>query len=302
MAARIDPGALGARAGRVAAAPFLGGVVVHEASSGRIFQLNETAARAWYGFRAGNDPEAVVDRLAGGQKINRAIVRRDVRAFAGTLQRAGLLRPQDTVESRTVVADPPTGHAPALRACYCVGEVTAEITCYPGSIAGSFAHLAAPARVADDVAPEIRLAVYQDRAGFVLTRDNFLVERVATAAGARWTLVQELVTAGRRRRWLALLHASAVATPAGCLLLCGDSGAGKSTLLAGLLFAGFEFVTDDILPLEAATRMVWPVGLAISVKQGSWSAVGTMFPHLADAPVVRFGRRTMRYLSQVLTA
>lgn len=292
----MDLGAGSADSDQVAAAPSLDGLVIHEAGSGRIFQLNETEARAWYGLRAGDDPEAVVEGLAHGQSIDRRIVRRDVRAFAGTLKRAGLIRPKDAVELWDVVAEPTPRPAPALRACYRVGEVTAEIACYPGSIAGSFSRLAVPVEVGPDLVPEVRVTLHRDRGAFVLTRDGHVVDRQVGAPAARWALVRALVSAGRRRRWLALLHASAVATPAGCLVLCGDSGAGKSTLLAGLLFAGFEFVTDDILPLEAGTGLVWPVGLAISIKQGSWPTVDRMFPHLADAPVVRFGGRAMRYL------
>jgi hypothetical protein len=109
-------------------------------------------------------------------------------------------------------------------------------------------------------------------------------------------MVRQLVSAARRRPWLALLHAGAIALPAGCLLLCGDSGAGKSSLLAGLVHAGFPFMADDIVPLEEGSGLVWPVRLAISIKNGSWPAIGSLFPQLAGAPVVRFGGRTMRYL------
>jgi hypothetical protein len=50
------------------------------------------------------------------------------------------------------------------------------------------------------------------------------------------------------------------------------------------------------VPLEEGTKRVWPVRLAISIKQDSWSVVDPLFPELASAPTVRFGDRTMRYV------
>ena len=158
------------------------------------------------------------------------------------------------------------------------------------------APLAAPTMVPDGTSARARLALFRARDAFVLTYDDRLVDRLDTAPAARWALVRQLVSAARSRPWLALLHAGAIALPASCLLLCGDSGAGKSSLLAGLVHAGFPFVADDILPLEAGSKLVQPVPLAISIKRGSWPAIGLLFPELADAPVVRFGGRTMRYL------
>jgi hypothetical protein len=184
-----------------------------------------------------------------------------------------------------------------LDAVYRVGEVAVRVSCYPAAVAAAFAPLAAPARLPDDPTEvEARLALFRDRGAFVLTRDDRIVEKLDTAPAARWALVRHLVSEGGRGRWLALLHAGAVATPAGCLLICGESGAGKSTLLAGLVHAGLAFVADDIVPLEEGTGLVWPVQLAMSIKQDSWSLLGPLFPELADAPTVRFGGRTMRYL------
>jgi hypothetical protein len=136
------------------------------------------------------------------------------------------------------------------------------------------------------------------RAGeiFVLTRDDQVVDQLDTAPAARWAMVRQLVSVGTHRSWLALLHAGAVATPAGGLLLSGDSGAGKSSLLAGLVHAGFPLVADDIVPLEERSGLVWPVRLAISIKNGSWPVIGSLFPELADAPVISFGGRAMRFL------
>ena len=56
-----------------------------------------------------------------------------------------------------------------------------------------------------------------------------------------------------------VLHASAVATPAGAVVLMGHKGAGKSTTAAALVAAGGALIADDIVALapEATTPRVW---------------------------------------------
>jgi hypothetical protein len=271
-------------------------MVVHEPRAGRLFHLNGTAAEVWRSLRAGGRDEAVVRDLVRSREVDAATARRDLEAFRAALTEAGLLGPPEAREPAPVSGTRPPRGAPALDAVYRVGEVPVRVVCHPAAVAASFAHLAAPALVPDADDAEVRLALYRARGAFVLARDGRLVGRFPTPALARWAAVRQLVAAGRPRPWPAMLHAGAVATPAGAVLLCGDSGAGKSTLLAGLLHAGHGFLADDILPLEAGTGLVWPVRLAISVKRGSWPVVGALFPGLAAAPAVRLGSRTMRYL------
>jgi hypothetical protein len=225
------------------------------------------------------------------------VVRRDIRGFVDALRGAGLLGQRETFDGQGAdeeVRAP--ARPPALAAVYQIGEIALKVVCHPEDIAAAFAPLAAPARMPDDTAVEGCLALFRDRGAFVLMRDDRVIERLDTAPAARWALVRQLASTAGRGTSLALLHAGAVATPAGCLLICGESGAGKSTLLAGLVHAGLAFVADDIVPLEENTGLIRPVPLAISVKQDSWHLVGGLFPELASAPTVRFGDRTMRYL------
>ena len=277
----------------IGSAPFLDGVVVHDGRTGRLFQLNHTAAQVWRSLRDGDHEDAIVGTLARTHGIDPVAVRGDLAAFAGALQRAGLLGPREASDEGAERRPPQ--QTPALDAPYRIGELTVQVTCYPAEIAAAFAPLAAPALMPEGTFAQVRLALFRAGSAFVLTCDDRLVERLDTAPAARWAMVRQLVSAGRRRPWLALLHAGAIALPAGCLLLCGDSGAGKSSLLAGLVHAGFPFMADDIVPLEEGSGLVWPVPLAISIKDGSWPAIGSLFPELTGAPIVRFGGRTMRY-------
>lgn len=51
-----------------------------------------------------------------------------------------------------------------------------------------------------------------------------------------------------------VLHASAVAMPAGAVAFAGPSGSGKSTLAAALAAGGFPLLTDDCLVVEPSCR------------------------------------------------
>jgi Coenzyme PQQ synthesis protein D (PqqD) len=280
---------------QIGAAPFFDQLVVHDGRTGRLFRLNQAAAQIWRALRDGDREDAIAAVLARCHGLDPEAVRGDLEAFVAAARRAGLLTTGAAGDAGSAELPSPR-RQPALDAAYRLGEVVVRVSCYCPDIAAAFAPLAAPALVPEMASAQIRLALFRASGAFVLTRDERVVDRLDTAPTARWALVRELVSAARRRPWLALLHAGAVALPAGCLLLCGDSGAGKSTLLAGLVHAEFPFLADDVAPLEQGSGLVWPVPLAISVKRGSWPVIGGLFPELAAAPVVRFGDRTMRHL------
>ena len=80
------------------------------------------------------------------------------------------------------------------------------------------------------------------------------------------------------------------------------SGAGKSTLTGLLVASGLELVTDDYAPIEAGTRLLWPVPFGLSVKEGSWPVLAPHFPAIANTPIVRTRARRQRYLAAVSRA
>ena len=275
----------------LATAPFPGGALLHDPRSGKLFRLNGTAKAAWDAIRRGGDRRAIVRELVRRYDVEPAQAQSDLAAFFGALRRSGLLGIE---RRRTGQPPPPARSQPALDATYRIGGASIRVSCYSPRVGAGFAPLAAPALARAGGAPGVRISLYFQRGGYHLLRDGRPIGIFPTAPAARWGLVRELVSSAGGP-WLALLHAAAVATPAGCLLLCGGSGAGKSTLLAGLIHAGARFMSDDIAPLQAGSRLVWPTPLAISAKRGSWRTLGRLFPQLEDAPIVRFGGRTMRY-------
>ena len=75
------------------------------------------------------------------------------------------------------------------------------------------------------------------------------------------------------------VHAAGVAAEGRCLLLSGTSGSGKSTLSVALLRAGFDFLGDDMVFLEAGENLsvfAFPETLDVTDKTVSF------FPELRE--------------------
>lgn len=101
------------------------------------------------------------------------------------------------------------------------------------------------------------------------------------------------------QRGLLPLHASAVATEAGCVAFAGHSGAGKSTLVAFLAQNGYRLLGDDVCPVsvsDVATPFALPwiprvrllADAAAAMKVGgetdaadkfAWSNTDQFLPH-----------------------
>jgi PqqD family protein of HPr-rel-A system len=82
-----------------------------------------------------------------------------------------------------------------------------------------------------------------------------------------WQLNQLAIEATSTR---VLLHASAVQRRDGVAVFPAESNSGKSTLAAGLVRAGFGYVTDEAVAVDPPTGLVIPFPKPISLDPGSW--------------------------------
>jgi hypothetical protein len=279
-------------AASVAWAPFLDGSVVHCVATGRLFSLNRSATRIWSRLASGCDVAEIARLEAEESAISLGEAEAHVRRLTTDLSDARLWPRQPRRASCDAAA--PVPFEAALDACYDVCGVPVRLRCGPPGLASALSGLLAPMLWSGERVAPARLDLWREPGGYVLGRDGCLVDRFRTAPEARWGTVRALLAAGDRE-WQAMLHASAVARGDACLMICGDSGSGKTTLMAGLLAGGLDLVTDDVLPVEAGSGRVWPVRLAVSVKEGSWEVVGRHIPDLNRAPVSRFAGRRMRH-------
>ena len=146
---------------------------------------------------------------------------------------------------------------------------------------------AVPAALPGGPGNAIHTALWQARPGAFLMHVEDVARYLVT--GGRDVLVEPLggdddaiaafllgspFTALLQQRGVATLHAAAVATEAGAVLLLGPSGIGKSSLSFALVERGHALLTDDVLGvvLDAAGR---PVALPGLPRQRLW-------PHTLD--------------------
>jgi len=95
-------------------------------------------------------------------------------------------------------------------------------------------------------------------ADFLVSGDGAVVRcrpRASTPRGTiRHLFLHQVVPLVLGQRGRVVVHASAVATPAGAVAFLGGSRRGKSTLAASFWVAGFPLVTDDCLRIDQRGR------------------------------------------------
>lgn len=125
--------------------------------------------------------------------------------------------------------------------------------------------------------------------GCVVTVDGSVVVRTTAPAIAFTNLVFELnqlvirTTAGLR------LHAGAVATDAGGVVIAGAMGAGKSTLTAGLVRRGARYLTDEVAAFAPGSRAVRPYAKPLSLPRPPVGLQDLWRPDAAAARLVGAG-------------
>jgi len=101
------------------------------------------------------------------------------------------------------------------------------------------------------------------------------------------------------KKWMAVLHASAISNGKNCILFTGDSGNGKSTLAALLVANGYTLFADDFVPIAAATKNVYYFPAAISIKENAVATLLPLFPELEKACLYNYEKlhKKVRYLA-----
>ena len=95
-----------------------------------------------------------------------------------------------------------------------------------------------------------------------------------------WRLNQLAIASTSTR---VLLHASAVRRTDGVAVFPAESNSGKSTLAAGLVRAGFGYVTDEAVAIDPAQGRVVPFPKPISLDPGSWPLFADSAPSIEGA-------------------
>jgi hypothetical protein len=271
--------------------PIDGGLLLLDLNSKSLFAYNDTARFAWELIEAGRpveDLEAEFERAWG---IPRSRARADLRAILAHWRAQGLIAGAENgpaaAECKSSVAVDGYPAAPAKWA--------SEWICTIGGIAMAFAvetdlpsvrlflsHLETPG-----AQPQTRIEIRgSPSTEAVLIRDG--LERMRTSdsgllGGGLWHAILECIHPDVH--WRAIIHGAALARNGIGLALAGPSGSGKTTLAAGLVSRGFDYLSDDAVPLSEPDGEIVPWPLPLSVKPGSIELLKSRFPELGNAPV-----------------
>lgn len=81
------------------------------------------------------------------------------------------------------------------------------------------------------------------------------------------------------------IHAAALRSDAGGILLPGKSGSGKSTFSAWLVSRGCRYLTDELVFIDGPTSQIHPFTRPVSFKKGSLPVLNT-FAHYSQEDVI----------------
>jgi hypothetical protein len=82
------------------------------------------------------------------------------------------------------------------------------------------------------------------------------------------------------------VHAGVVHRGGQATILPAPSGSGKTTLVAGLIKAGFGYMSDEIALVDKYLK-VQPLPVSLSIKQSAWELISELYPKLASATTHR---------------
>ena len=285
--------------------PFGDGLVV-VAGDGAVVALDVAGRQLWEALQTGC---TVNDLIAAGRDygaVPSEVARANLSSALESWRALGLIDVSGQeagdvpLEAQAPTRQP--GRTPALDEVYRVGDRPVQVRC-DDLVLGKVIDAACGSHRVEgvDSAPACVDVIEQDD-GLVVKADDALLAKAEALtqnlALARHRCLTALLEAGRySRRWLGILHASAVSVDRRCGVFPGARGSGKSTLAVALVAAGADFVTDDYAPLEQASWRVWPVPYAPSIKSGAWRPLKRYYPDIYELPVHHLADQRIRYLN-----
>jgi Coenzyme PQQ synthesis protein D (PqqD) len=245
--------------------------VLWEQQSGGIFVCNDTLLLLLPSLSEGTTVSELAAILAGAYGIEKQRALADCAALLEHLQSEGLLE-GSTYESTAAHAKPTQEHSDADR----------EISGFTTRINGRTIQIRASASVASflrplfpdpqqgDRAADIEILCRPNGQGGLVTVDGILRTETDDPAEAIGAILEQVVRAvNPAQEWMAFLHAGAVRRNGTAVLLPAPSGCGKSTLVGFLASQGFDYLSDDLVPLTAPHGKVAACPLSINLKAGS---------------------------------
>jgi len=265
---------------RFVSSPLDEGLLVGRSTDDRLFLLNGSARFMWERLAEGSKETEIPALVASHYGISVPQARRDFRRTLRRWQAERLVRPV------------------GRRHAYKIAGLAFEVEFHDAALADVLMPLLTHLSALPDAVlgrPPLEIEVAKRGGKIVFWANGIQVLRTADVG----KLVEKLISylfqyVSDKADWMVSMHAAAVATPRGCVLMPGASRAGKSSMTAALLsFGNMMYVSDDLALLAAPSLAVIPVPMPLVLKSGSWNVLKPFLPELADqATFQRFGQES----------
>ncbi len=288
------------------------GIVFSEPTQ-EIYELNTTATFIWCQLEEGLSEPELAEALAGTFGFRGADAERYVREALADWRSRGFLAGQSAESpSKSRTSDNPplvaTHPMPGIdeardvrsRRCYRIFDDIYRVS-FGSSEIESWVHpVLAHLEIPDEGALGQAASYYviQDREAWIVGQ---LEGRAYCCQGlnAIASLVKMVVFSDALAKTgeSIAIHAAAVGQGRMALVLPGRAGSGKSTLTAALVDEGLEYLSDDLIMLNADLNMMRGVPFSLSVKETGTEVLSGRFPYLKNLPLnIRPDSKRVRYL------
>lgn len=132
---------------------------------------------------------------------------------------------------------------------------------------------------------QFQLCQTKDELVLIINKDKYFRWPLNQSAYFKGSVSLQLLNAVYNKtdeHWLGSFHAAAATKNNSAVLISASSGSGKSTLSALLVAAGFNLISDDLVPISFKDRKLYSFPSAISVKEGALNTLIPDFPQLEN--------------------
>ncbi|MEM9202862.1 MAG: PqqD family peptide modification chaperone [Actinomycetota bacterium] len=264
-----------------------GSRVLFNRNDRRLHVLNASAASLWDGLQTPTTVATLTADIAQSFEVDPASIRMEVERTIDRFVADGLAGSIDEPSAPiTGVVSGPVG-APAV----VIGAMGATIGLFVEApmVRAALERVTAP--LATVGVHDGWIAVDEDAGAWTVTSSLGASARTGSRLGGLLRVISEInavaVAACPERL---VLHAGAVTSGAGAVLLPGASNRGKSTLTTALVRSGFGYLTDEAAAVDA-DRVVHPFAKAIALDPGSFPLFGDLAPTPTNPVEVAMARR-----------
>ncbi len=278
-------------------------LVVLLEGSDRIHILNPLATFIWKSLAQGYTPQTLSEEIARVFKIPTTQALSDIHNIIRMCtQQNDDVPPENTNPAGDTLAPnlPRISNkpwVPATERHYKFPRFRIKVRSHSPGIITHLDNLLPAALVTGHAPPDHSIDIMEHQGQHLLLKKGNIVYSAATEQEAAVLAFREIAeTACHRENWLAILHAAGVAWQGQGLIMPARGGSGKTTLTAALITQGFQYINDDVIPIERGSTSLISIPTSLCIKQGSWEILKGWHPKLSSIQAYGRNHQEVKYL------